>query len=110
VRDRDFCASRGSKHVYSVYVRGQMQKPGRRVWISARRSRLAKSDLQHADAAAAHLAQASSNRQILRISPEIAGRARRPIYSMSRFARSIHLASALAARATVPELKNPVAR
>jgi predicted nucleic acid-binding protein len=54
----------------------------------------------------AHLAEVSSHWQILRISPEIADRARRPFANEPiRTLDAIHLASALVARAAVPELK-----
>jgi predicted nucleic acid-binding protein len=54
----------------------------------------------------AHLTEASSHWQILRISPEVVDRARSPFPGEPiRTLDAIHLASALVARAAVPGLK-----
>jgi predicted nucleic acid-binding protein len=54
----------------------------------------------------AHLTEVSSHWQILRISPEIVDRARRPFPGEPiRTLDAIHVASALVARAAVPGLK-----
>lgn len=53
-----------------------------------------------------HLAEVSSHWQILRISPEIVDRARRPFPGEPiRTLAAVHLAYALVARAAIPELK-----